>query len=197
MRHTVAATSTRNRISRLLAVAVALVALYALPAFAGSDRFVETDEYKSKDFKVGILGDYGDLKEGGNIEWAWVSDGVALAEHKVLIDTIKDATDELSKPQLEAMKALFVDRMERVKGSKGALKAELNVYEVQEYSPGKAWIPFAGGHQMQAGMGFEMLLKDGNGKVVAKLRHFAREGIALETAAQEVADDMRKYIAKH
>jgi len=183
--------------ARLFAILLLVLAFTNLAAFAASDRFVDSDDYKSKEFKAGILGDYKELEKGDNLEWAWVEKGVTLADYKVVVDTVVDGTNDLGKTQLGAIKTIFIDTMEKMKGAKGTLKAELNVYEVQKYAPGKAWIPFVGGHQMQAGMGIEMLLSDKGGKTVAKFRHFAREGIAIEAAAQEVADDMKKYIVKH
>lgn len=178
-------------------VILLVLSFSTLAAFAASDRFVDSDDYKSKEFKAGILGDYKELEKGDNLEWAWVEKGVTLADYKVVVDTVVDGTSDLGKTQLGAIKTIFIDNMEKLKGGKGTLKAELNVYEVQKYAPGKAWIPFVGGHQMQAGMGVEMLLSDKGGKTVAKFRHFAREGIAIEAAAQEVADDMKKFIIKH
>lgn len=183
--------------ARFFAILLMALSLSTLAAYAGSDRFIDSDDYKSKDFKAGILGDYKDLVKGDNLEWAWVEKGTTLADYKVVIETFADGTDDLGKSQLGTFKTIFKDYMEKLKGSKGTLTAEMSVYEVQKYSPGKAWIPFAGGHQMQAGMGVEMILKDKGGKTVAKFRHFAREGIAIESAAQEVAEDLKKYIAKH
>lgn len=183
--------------ARLFAILLLVLSFSTVAAFAASERFVDSDDYKNKEFKAGILGDYKDLEKGENLEWTWVEKGITLADYKVVVDTIADGTNDLGKSQLGAIKAIFIDNMEKLKGSKGTLKAELNVYEVQKYAPGKAWIPFVGGHQMQAGMGVEMLLSDKGGKTVAKFRHFAREGIAIETAVQEVADDLKKYITKH
>lgn len=184
-------------ILRLLLVSSVAFSFSVISAFAGSDRFVDSDDYKSKEFKKGIIGDYADLQKDRDVEWAWIDRGVTLSSHKVNIESFEDATDDMGKSQLSAIKAIFKDNMEKLKGSKGALKADISVYEVQKYSPGKAWIPFAGGHQMQAGLGVEMVLKDKSGKIVAKFRHFAREGITVESAAEEVSDDLRKYLAKH
>jgi hypothetical protein len=50
---------------------------------------------------------------------------------------------------------------------------------------------------MQAGLGVEMVLRDGKSRTVAKFRHSAREGAQIEAAAQEVAGDLVKYISKH
>ncbi len=55
---------------------------------------------------------------------------------------------------------------------------------------------FVGGHQMQAGIGTEWVLRDGK-RTAAKFRHDAREGVQIEAAAQEVVGDLMKYIGDH
>lgn len=183
-----------NQPVKVLVCALFLLMLLPLSALCGSDKFTDSDDYKDKNFKKGIIGDYTDLKEAKEVSWAWVAPEIKLADYKVEVESFENATDDVGKSQLSSMKAIFKEGMERLKGSKGTLSAKISVYEVQKYSPGKAWIPFAGGHQMQAGVGIEVLLKDKSGKTVAKIRHFAREGIAFETATEETADDLRKFI---
>ncbi len=169
----------------------------ALLAGSRSDYFVDSDDFKDKNFKKGILSDYKDLKKGNDIDWVWIEKGVSLSDYKVSINSFEDGTDELSKGQLGTIKEVFKEFLDKLKGKSGTLNAEFNVYETQKYSPGKAWIPFAGGHQMQAGVGVEVLLKDKTDRVVAKIRHFARQGVAVESAAQETAEDLKKFISKN
>lgn len=178
---------------------VLMVILSATTLYAKSDSklFIDSDDYKSKDFKKGILNDYRDLQKGDDVEWVWIDKGVSLGDHAVAIQSFEDGTADLTKSQLKGIKEVFVEYMEKLKGKKGALKADISIYEIQKYAPGKAWIPFVGGHQMQAGIGVEMLVTDKSGKTVAKFRHFAREGMAVEAAAQEAAEDLYKYISKH
>lgn len=184
------------RAVRIVSTLFMLLALAPYSVFA-ADRFTDSDEYKEKDFKKGIFADYKDLEKGKEIDWVWVEKGLSLSDYKVSIESFEDRSDELSKAQLAGFKAIFKDSLERLKGSKGSLKADFNIYEVQKFSPGKAWIPFAGGHQMQAGVGVEILLKDKGGKVVAKIRNFSRNGTTYEDAAQEAANDLRKYLSKN
>jgi len=91
---------------------------------------------------------------------------------------------------------VFKEVLGKLKGDKGSLSASMCIFDVQKFSPGKAWIPYAGGHLMQAGVGVEMILTD-KGKTVATFRHFARNGSRLEDAAEENAKDLKKYISKH
>jgi len=175
---------------------IMVLVLFPINAICGSEKFTDSDDYKDKDFKKGIITDYSDLQKGDDIDWLWVMPGTKLADHKVKIVKFENLSDDLRKSQFDEIKGVFNEVFDKLKGSKSVLSADLSVYEVQKFSAGKAWIPFAGGHQMQAGAGIEMVLKD-NGKVVAKIRHFAREGSRIEDAAQEVAEDLKKYISKH
>jgi len=161
--------------------------------FCGKDRFVETDEYKGKEFHKGCIADYKSLVEGDDLKWVWVAQDSKIGEHSLIVTSFKDLSGELRKSQLSEVKEMFTEILGKIKGGKATLKAEICIYEVQKFSQGKAWIPFAGGHQMQAGVGAELILRDGN-KVVALIRHFAREGVRVEDAAQEVADDMKKFL---
>lgn len=185
--------SIARYVTLLLVMLLSTATLYA----ASSTKFVDSDDYKSKDFKKGILIDYRDLQKGDDIEWVWIAPGVSLGDHAVAIQGVEDNSGELTKSQLNGIKDVFNEYMEKLKGKRGTVKAEIAVYEIQKYAPGKAWIPFVGGHQMQAGIGVEMLVSDKSGKPVAKFRHFAREGMAVEAAAQEAAEDLYKYLSKH
>jgi hypothetical protein len=116
----------------------------------------------------------------------------------VKVGNVENKSDMRSKILMDAAKTTFKDAFADmdVKGDRGTLTADLCIYEVQDYSPAKAWIPFAGGHQMQAGIGIEMVLRDGS-KTIAKFRHFSRRGMQPEAALEESAGDYTKYIRKH
>jgi hypothetical protein len=179
---------------------IALLLLFAvvmpLSAFSASEKLVDSDEYKDKDFRKGCLSDYKDLTKGDQIDWAWLSPGVKLGDYSLTIAKFENKTDDIRSAQLEDIKSVFKEILGKLKGGKGTLSANFCVFEVQKFSPGKAWIPFAGGHQMQAGIGVEVTLSD-KGATVAKIRHFARNGSRLEDAADETANDLKKYISKH
>lgn len=196
-------TSTSKKLSSIFAnvvkkfcLVLIILAVFPLTALCGSSRFVESDDYKDKDFKKGVISDYSDLNKGDDINWLWTMPDIKLSDYKIKIEKFENLADELRKSQFDDIKNTFNELFGKLKGDKATLSADLCVYEVQKFSMGKAWIPFAGGHQMQAGAGIEMVLKD-NGKAVAKFRHFAREGTKIEDAAQEVAEDLKKYISKH
>jgi len=161
------------------------------------DKFIKSSDYRDKDFRKGCILDYGDLEEGDDISWVWVAPEVRLSDYKVQVISFEDVSDEIKKSQLREIKKIFQESIEKRRGDRGLLDAEVCIYEIQKFSAGKAWIPFAGGHQMQAGVGAEMILRTPDKKIVAKFRHFAREGGQIEQAAEEVADDLKKYMSKH
>jgi hypothetical protein len=168
-----------------------------LDALSDSTVFVDSKEYKDKDFIKGCISDYSGLVEGKDVNWVWIAPGVKLADFGVTIGKFENKSDELRSSQVGELKSIFKEFLGKLKGEKGSLTADICIYEVQKYSQGKAWIPFSGGHQMQAGVGAEAIVKGGDGKTVAKIRHFAREGARIEDAAQEVAEDLMKFMKKN
>lgn len=185
--------------SALLRACAACLMFLVLPldALSGSELLVDSKEYKDKDFIKGCISDYSDLVEGNDVNWVWIAPGVKLADYGVTIGKFENKSDELRSSQVSEVKSIFKEFLGKLKGGKGSLTADVCIYEVQKFSQAKAWIPFSGGHQMQAGVGAEAIVKGSGGKTVAKFRHFAREGGRIEDAAQEVAEDLMKYMKKN
>ena len=189
----------RTAICRCLCLAVVMALLSPMTGLCSPDRFVDSNEYKDKDFHKGNIKDYSDMVKGDDIDWVSANAAQNLAQYNVKLGKVENKSDTHSKALVEAVKSTFKSAFDdrESKGSKGTLTAELCIFETQDYNPGKAWIPFVGGHQMQAGIGIEVLLVDANNRTVAKFRHFARRGVAIESAAEEAAGDLTKYINKH
>lgn len=112
---------------------------------------------------------------------------------------MENKSEMRSRSMLETVKTVFKDTFTDMaaKGEKGTLTADIRIYEAENFSGGKAWIPFVGAHHMQAGLGVEMVLRHVRNRTVAKFRHSAREGAQIENAAQKVAGDLMKYIGDH
>lgn len=181
---------------RLIGLVSLVSILFPLSAFCAAEKLVDSKEYKEKEFQKGCIADYNDMTKGDRIDWVWSKSGVTLADYALSIDKFENKTDDIRSSQVDDVKSVFKESFGKLKGDKGSLSASICIYEVQKFSPGKAWIPFAGGNLMKAGLGVEMILSD-KGKPVAKFRHFAREGSSLEDAAQETSGDLKKYISKH
>ena len=179
---------------------IALAAVFLFPFTAmGEKKLVDDSEYKDKDFKKCNISDYGKMVEGDDIGWVWVDPSVKLAGYMMKVGKVENKSEIRSKSLVTTVKSTFSSYFGdmETKGGSGTLTADVCIYMAENFSAGKAWIPFAGGHQMQAGLGVEMVLRDGKNRTVAKFRHSAREGAQIEAAAQEVAGDLVKYISKH
>lgn len=175
------------------------LALIPTVAFASPKKLVNDSEYSDKDFRKCIIKDYSDMVDGDDIKWVWTNPSVKLSGYRLKEGKVENKSDLRSKSMQETVKKVFKDTFEDMegKGASGILTADICIYEAQNFSGGKAWIPFVGSHEMQAGVGVEMVLRDAKNRVVGKFRHSAREGAQIENAAQEVASDLMKYIGNH
>lgn len=167
-------------------------------ARSGAKRFVDDNEYKDANFRRCSIGDYSELVEVDDAGWAWIKPNYRLARYNLKVGAVENRSPIKSRSITDAVRSAFTDVFngQHSKGAQGSLTANLCIYEAERFTPGKAWIPFAGGHQMQAGIGIEMILLE-NGRPVGKFRHFARQGAQIQEAAQEVAEDLTKFISKH
>ncbi|HUL00133.1 MAG TPA: hypothetical protein VLX29_04680 [Nitrospirota bacterium] len=183
---------------RVLYLVFVMAVLFPSSAFPKSaNKLVDDDEYKDKDFHRGIITDYSDMVKGDEVNWEWVKPEEKISDYTVKISSMDNKSDMRSKEFSDSVKSIFADYFADTKGAKGTLRADLCITEVQPFSPGKAWIPFIGGHQMQAAVGMEVVFHDQNGNVVAKFRDFEREGTDPKQAAEKVAAQTAKEIHKH
>lgn len=189
--------------SGFIAAALASVVLTGVVAqdlYAGRrDKLVDTRDYKSKDFEKGIIEDYSDMVEGDGVEWFYLADGVKLSDYKIKVGKFKNMSEITSKSMQETLAESLPEALERAgaKGSKGTLTTENAIYWAERASAGKKWIPYAGFHVGQAGVGVEMVFKDSSGKIVAKVRHSGRQGESVDEAAEEIADDIANWVREN
>ena len=160
---------------------------------------MDDNDYTDKDFRKCSISDYSDMVDGDDIKWVWTDPAVKLSGYKIKEGKVENKSAMRSKSMVETVKNVFRDTFAdmEAKGDKGTLTADICIYEAENFSGGKAWIPFVGGHEMQAGVGVEVILRDAKNRVVGKFRHSAREGVQIENAAQEVVGDLMKYIGDH
>jgi hypothetical protein len=179
-----------------MSIAVALL----MPALGlcGSDKFIDSKDYKDKGFRKCIISDYSVLTEGKGIDWAWKKSDVKLSDYKISIDSLENKAEKKKASETKAVTNAFKDALSDADGAKKTktLVADVCIYEIDEFSYGKAWIPFAGRYQMQEGVGVEMILKD-KGQTVAVLRDFSRSGERIEDAAKKVAENLTEFITKN
>lgn len=182
-----------------IGVVLAMVVLFPAAALYGSDRLVDSGDYKDKDFRKCSITDYADMVDGDDIQWVWTDPSVKLGGYRLKVGKVENKSQLRSKSLVESVRSAFADNFAEMdtKGGNGTLTADVCIYEAEHFSAGKAWIPFVGGHQMQAGLGVEMILRDGKNRTVAKFRHSAREGAEIDAATHEVVGDLMKYVGDH
>jgi hypothetical protein len=184
-----------KKISIILAGAL----LASATVVSAADKLVDSSDYSDKDFKKCIITDYTDMVDGDDIQWVWTDPPTKLSNYDLKVGKVENKSKVRSKSLVESVQSVFSETFadRDSKGGSGTLTADICVYEAEHFSAGKAWIPFVGGHKMQAGIGVEMVLRNGKNKTVAKFRHSAREGAEIEAATEEVANDLMGYISEH
>jgi hypothetical protein len=145
----------------------------------------------------GIIQDYGDMKEGGDIEWVWIAPGTKLSSYRynfTKFENLSKSVDDDMEEVFQKVLPRSLARATRADDKAPTLSVESAVYWTQRANMSKLWIPYAGGHLAQAGVGVELVFKDASGKIVAKIRHSGREGTELKAAAEELVDDLTDYV---
>lgn len=192
-------TTTRPRARRAAALALSL--LLAAPAVASAERFLDSDESKESQYKTGcVITDYADMTSGDDVNWVWIAPGTNLGgAGNVEIETVKNISDVTDAALAGNVESNFKQALERTGKTvaPGGLKITSCVYWVERANTGKMFIPFAGGHLAQAGIGIELIVVDASGTTVAKIRHDGRSGSAPSDAAAAVVDDIANYMREH
>lgn len=179
-------------------IATVLLAAFALFTIAAHASGVPEDELE--EYGQGIIQDYSNMHEGEDIQWLWVAPGVKLANYRYKVKSVENLTmlvDDDIETVLNKNMAKQLNRAGSRDKSAPVLNVDVAVYWAERANSAKAWIPFAGMHVAQAGAGIELLFKDSSGKLVAKIRQSGREGSQLSSAAQELSDDVAKFVHSH
>lgn len=188
--------NTSRTSSRKTGFLLAVALLAAATTVSAADKLVDSSDYADKDFKKCNITDYSDMVDGDDIQWVWTDPATKLSQYKIKVGNVNNKSEIRTKSLVRSVKEIFTDTFadRDDAGNSGTLTADICIYEAEHFSAGKAWIPFVGGHEMQAGLGVEMVLRNAANKPVAKFRHSAREGAEIDAATQEVANDLAEYI---
>lgn len=155
------------------------------------------DPKNLKEYGRGIIKDYSDMKEMGDIEWVWVAPQARLSTYRFKVEKVENLTSHVDRGMEEVFSKALPKTLERV-GSKDAAAPVLHVdggiYWAERANRSKRWIPYAGEHLAQAGVGVELVFKNDKDEIVAKIRHSGREGSHLQDAAEELVDDISQFI---
>lgn len=174
---------------------LSLLALVTANAFASG-----VPEKDLKEYGRGIITDYSNMHEGEDIQWYWVADGTRLAEHNCSVGSVKNLTVVVDHGMRDVFKEELPEVLKRActgDAEAAPLTVDVGIYWAERANTSKAWIPFVGGHVMQAGVGIELVFKNAQGQPVATIRQSGREGGALESASRELMDDVAKFTRSH
>lgn len=145
----------------------------------------------------GIITNYTDLDEGEVIEWIWIAPGVQLSTYRFELGDVENLTLLVDEDMDQILHSGFPKVLQRAGSRDDAapmLHIDAAVFWAERANRSKWWVPYAGGHLAQAGVGIEMIFRDGAGNVVAKMRHSGREGDELGSATQELVDEIAGFI---
>lgn len=182
----------RKDVSRLWALAVAFAVVMASPLHAKG-----VDEGDLEDEGRGIIENYEEMVEGDGINWIWIAPGITLSDYRIDVGRFENLSGESDDDMEEALNSGFqkgFGELSRRENRKGTLTTQNAIHWAEEASPGKRWIPFAGHHLAQAGVGIEMIFRNSSGEIVAMVRHSGREGNKLKYAAEELVDDLVDWV---
>jgi len=177
---------------KLRIVAVGLLLLMVVQIYA-----VGVDKDNLKEYGRGIIKDYSDMKEMDEIEWVWLAPQLRLGDHRFKVGPVENLTVIENADMEEVFNTALPKTLQRA-GAKDPSAPELHIdiaiYWAQRASNSKRWIPYVGGHLAQAGVGIELVFKNDKDEIVAKIRHSGREGEELKSAAEELVDDIVKFV---
>jgi hypothetical protein len=176
-------------------IAAFVLGLVASPAFADGVEQENLDEYGK-----GIITDYTDMTQSEPVEWIWVAPGTKLSGHRFQFAPARNLAKITDADMEETVDHALPRTLDRV-GAKDAgaplLQVESAIFWADRANRSKLWIPYAGLHLAQAGVGIELVFRNAQGEVVAKVRHSGREGDDLENAAEELIDDLGDFVRNH
>jgi|GEM_PF-5845435 len=174
------------------ALAIAIAASLPLTSLHAAVPEAQLEEYGR-----GIIEDYSDLEASEAMEWIWLEPGLDLSAHQFNVERVENLTLLVDADMEEVLEQALPKVLARA-GSRDAdapvLTVEAAVFWAQRANRAKRWIPYAGDHLSQSGVGLELVMKNAEGEIVGKIRHSGREGDELKAAAQELMDDVAAFI---
>ncbi len=176
------------------AAAIAL-ALISSPLLAkGGKAFLDSDDAKEANEPQKFLPDYDKLTKGKDADWVYFPEGSLKKYRTVSVKEFVENGRHDSKDAAREGKEYMEQWLEKAGfklADKGAeLSFEGNVFSASEHRRGAGWTPWGVGN---SGVGLEVLVKDGSGKVVGEIRHKGN-GSSLEDAVENALEEVAKAV---
>ncbi len=142
-------------------------------------------EWKSG-FQRGIIRNYEDMYSGSAANWAAVAPGVKLSTFKVVVGQPQNLSG-LDRPQIQAaFPAGLQTAIDEEVGTKGTVIVNAQIAVVAAVDDDKQ------GHSIVV----EMIFRDAQGKVLAKLHH-RTEGRGFDGAVEDMVSELTDFVADH
>ncbi len=150
-----------------------------------SKALTASPEWKSG-FQRGIIRNYEDMYSGSPANWAAVAPGVKLSTFKVVVGQAQNLSG-LDRPQVQAaFPAGLQAAIDEEVGTKGTVIVNAQIAVVAAVDDEKQ------GHSIVV----EMIFRDAQGKVLAKLHH-RTEGRDFEGAVEDMVTELTDFVADH
>ena len=174
---------------------MAFLALSATPAEAAKGKgFLDSDDAKEADEPHKFLQNYDKLAKGKDADWVYFPEG-SLKKYKTV--TVKDFVEngkgrdsrDAARDGREYMEQ-WLEKAGFELADKGEMTVEGNVFNAWEPSGGaRYW----GGWMANPGVGLEVMIKDGSGKIIGEIRQKSR-GSTVEDAVENALEDVASAI---
>jgi len=152
--------------------------------FGRRSRNLVKDETYTRGFKRGIIRNYDDMWAGTDVDWASVARGVKLSQYKIIVGPFRNLTRFNSPGLRQVLQVQLQEEFDGIAGPKGTLTTQNAIIWASDSEEG------------EKGLGIEMIFRNSNGEVVAKLRNFVRDQ-PPEDAANEMLEQLTDFVEDH
>jgi serine/threonine-protein kinase len=150
-----------------------------------SKALTASTEWKSG-FQRGIIKNYEDMYSGSPANWAAIAPGAKLSTFKVVVGRPQNLSG-LERPQIDAaFPAGLQTAIDEEVGTKGTVIVNAQIAVVAAVDDDKQ------GHSIVV----EMIFRDPQGKVLAKLHH-RTEGRGFDGAVEDMVTELTDFVADH
>ena len=150
-----------------------------------SKPLTASDEWKAG-FQRGIIRNYEDMYSGSDANWAAIAPGAQLSKFRVVVGKLQNLSG-LNRPDIQqAFPAALQASIDEELGTKATATVNAQIAVVAAIDDDDQ------GHNLVV----EMIFRDGQGKVLAKLHH-RTEGRDFEGAVEDMVTELTDFIHDH
>jgi serine/threonine-protein kinase len=152
--------------------------------FGRRSRQLVKDETYTRGFKRGIIRNYDDMWAQSDVDWASVARGVKLSDYAIKVGPFRNLTRYNNPALRKILEVQLQEEFDGIAGKKGTLTTQNAIVWASDSEDG------------EKGIGIEMIFRNSDGQVVAKLRNFVREQ-PPEDAANDMLEQLTDFVEDH